>query len=378
MTPSAVRAGRAARTVSARYRIRSDPRTVRPDVISAPRPSNCSTSDGSSSPITDTRIPSLTPSLSISVRGTRIRSAHGCACGPSSSSRDSTPHTRRSQPPWTSAVEMSTNGTRTRASGARNRTKSVSSWARPSSVRPSNRPGTRLPSHPRAMLREPVKHQGGESPMTYEQLIVDRDGAVATVRMNNPAKLNAALGTTLSGELRDAMAELGADDDCRAIVLTGEGRGFCVGADLGALQPLYSAGERPELGGIPARGLQPADPAVHGHAEARHRRGQRRRSRRRRLARAGMRHPDRQPGFVVPDGVRPYRAGPGLGRDVPPASDRGHGRGAQALDHRRSDRRRRSAPDRPGLERRPGRPVPERRPGAGGSAWPPCPPGPSA
>jgi hypothetical protein len=37
------------------------------------------------------------------------------------------------------------------------------------------------------MLREPVKHPGGEPPMPYEQLIVDRDGAVATVRMNNAA-----------------------------------------------------------------------------------------------------------------------------------------------------------------------------------------------
>jgi 2-(1,2-epoxy-1,2-dihydrophenyl)acetyl-CoA isomerase len=57
-----------------------------------------------------------------------------------------------------------------------------------------------------------------------------------------------AISTTLSAELRDAMTELGADDACRAIVLTGEGRGFCVGADLGALQPLYAAGERPEIG----------------------------------------------------------------------------------------------------------------------------------
>jgi 2-(1,2-epoxy-1,2-dihydrophenyl)acetyl-CoA isomerase len=85
--------------------------------------------------------------------------------------------------------------------------------------------------------------------MPYEQLIVDRDGAVATVRMNNAAKLN-ALSTTLSAELMEAMAGLRDDDSCRAIVLTGEGRGFCVGADLGALQPQYAAGERPKLGGF--------------------------------------------------------------------------------------------------------------------------------
>jgi len=83
--------------------------------------------------------------------------------------------------------------------------------------------------------------------MAYEQLIVERDGAVATVRLNNAAKLN-ALSETMSRELMDAMGGLGADDGCRAIVLTGEGRGFCVGADLGALQPLYAAGERPKLG----------------------------------------------------------------------------------------------------------------------------------
>src|SRR5206468_3110333 len=41
--------------------------------------------------------------------------------------------------------------------------------------------------------------------MPYEQLIVDRDGAVATVRMNNAARLN-ALSTTLSAELMEAMA----------------------------------------------------------------------------------------------------------------------------------------------------------------------------
>ncbi len=85
--------------------------------------------------------------------------------------------------------------------------------------------------------------------MPYEQLLVARDGAVATVRMNNPAKLN-ALSDTLTGDLKDAMTGLRDDDSCRAIVLTGEGRGFCVGADLGALQPFYAAGERPKLSGF--------------------------------------------------------------------------------------------------------------------------------
>jgi 2-(1,2-epoxy-1,2-dihydrophenyl)acetyl-CoA isomerase len=89
--------------------------------------------------------------------------------------------------------------------------------------------------------------------MPYEQVILDRDGPVATVRMNNPAKLN-ALSDTLTGELIDAMTSLRADDTCRAVVLTGEGRGFCVGADLGPLREQYTAGERRSLGDFLRRG----------------------------------------------------------------------------------------------------------------------------
>jgi 2-(1,2-epoxy-1,2-dihydrophenyl)acetyl-CoA isomerase len=89
--------------------------------------------------------------------------------------------------------------------------------------------------------------------MPYEQLIVERDGAVVTVRMNNASKLN-ALSDTLSRELMEAMAEARDDPSCRAIVITGEGRGFCVGADLAALQPLYAAGERPKLSGFLRQG----------------------------------------------------------------------------------------------------------------------------
>jgi 2-(1,2-epoxy-1,2-dihydrophenyl)acetyl-CoA isomerase len=82
--------------------------------------------------------------------------------------------------------------------------------------------------------------------MTYEQLIVDRDGAVATVRLNNAARLN-ALSPTMTAELLDALTTLGSDDDVRAIILTGEGRGFSAGADLSALQEPYLKGERPRL-----------------------------------------------------------------------------------------------------------------------------------
>src|SRR5438132_9431722 len=77
----------------------------------------------------------------------------------------------------------------------------------------------------------------------YEQLIVDRDGAVATVRLNNPAKLN-ALSDTLTRELVDALGAVKDDPEVRAVVVTGEGRGFCSGADLGGLEQEYRVGGR--------------------------------------------------------------------------------------------------------------------------------------
>jgi 2-(1,2-epoxy-1,2-dihydrophenyl)acetyl-CoA isomerase len=80
----------------------------------------------------------------------------------------------------------------------------------------------------------------------YEQLIVQQEGGVATVRMNNAAKLN-ALSATMTRELLEALGRLNEDRGVRAIVLTGEGRGFCVGADLSEFEEPYRRGERPKL-----------------------------------------------------------------------------------------------------------------------------------
>jgi enoyl-CoA hydratase len=71
--------------------------------------------------------------------------------------------------------------------------------------------------------------------MPYETLIVDRDGAVATVTVNRPKVLNALNAHTLA-ELAQAIDELDADVDVRAIVLTGAGdRAFIAGADINEL-----------------------------------------------------------------------------------------------------------------------------------------------
>ena len=62
---------------------------------------------------------------------------------------------------------------------------------------------------------------------------VQRRGAVATILLDRPKAMN-AVDPALGDELRDALAEVAADDGVRAVVLTGNGRAFCSGADLRA------------------------------------------------------------------------------------------------------------------------------------------------
>lgn len=65
----------------------------------------------------------------------------------------------------------------------------------------------------------------------YRQLTVGREGAVGVVTLARPAALN-ALTRELRRELRDVLARLASDQAVRAVVLSGQGRAFCAGADL--------------------------------------------------------------------------------------------------------------------------------------------------
>lgn len=70
--------------------------------------------------------------------------------------------------------------------------------------------------------------------MSYEQLTIERDGFIATITLNRPERLN-ALNGDLTSELHRVLDELdGEFPDVRVIILTGAGRGFCSGADVGA------------------------------------------------------------------------------------------------------------------------------------------------
>ncbi|MFN3474972.1 MAG: crotonase/enoyl-CoA hydratase family protein [Blastomonas sp.] len=57
------------------------------------------------------------------------------------------------------------------------------------------------------------------------------DDGIATITLNRPEKMNAFTGT-MCAELIDAFDRIDADDDVRAVIVTGEGRAFCAGADL--------------------------------------------------------------------------------------------------------------------------------------------------
>ncbi len=67
--------------------------------------------------------------------------------------------------------------------------------------------------------------------MSYETLLVERDGAVMTVRLNRPEKLN-AISRQMHQDLQELCGELATDFDTRVVILAGEGRAFSAGADI--------------------------------------------------------------------------------------------------------------------------------------------------
>jgi enoyl-CoA hydratase/carnithine racemase len=69
--------------------------------------------------------------------------------------------------------------------------------------------------------------------MTYEDIRYDVRDAVLTITLHRPDRLN-AFTTRMMHELIDAFDQADADDAVRAIIVTGAGRAFCAGADLGS------------------------------------------------------------------------------------------------------------------------------------------------
>jgi enoyl-CoA hydratase/carnithine racemase len=69
--------------------------------------------------------------------------------------------------------------------------------------------------------------------MDFEQILTDTSEGILTITLNRPERLN-AWTAQMGQELRAAFDQADADDDVRAIIVTGAGRGFCAGADLAA------------------------------------------------------------------------------------------------------------------------------------------------
>jgi len=80
--------------------------------------------------------------------------------------------------------------------------------------------------------------------MSFDNVLVERDGAVAIVTVNRPKVLN-ALNTPTLDELRRAILDLQAEETVRVVILTGAGdKSFVAGADINELAVMTPAGGR--------------------------------------------------------------------------------------------------------------------------------------
>jgi enoyl-CoA hydratase/carnithine racemase len=75
--------------------------------------------------------------------------------------------------------------------------------------------------------------------MAYEEILYDVSERIATLALNRPDKLN-AWTSRMEQEVLDALTAAERDENVRVIILTGAGKGFCAGADMGSLDSLAS------------------------------------------------------------------------------------------------------------------------------------------
>lgn len=82
--------------------------------------------------------------------------------------------------------------------------------------------------------------------MNFEHILFHIDNGVATLRLNRPKQLN-SFNLKMHGEVREALKQVRQSLEVRALLLTGEGRGFCAGQDLDDRNVAPGA-EMPDLG----------------------------------------------------------------------------------------------------------------------------------
>ena len=96
--------------------------------------------------------------------------------------------------------------------------------------------------------------------MDYTEIAYEVEDQVATITLDRPDRLN-AFTVTMMRELVDAFDQVDADDDVRAVIVTGRGRAFCAGADLGGGGDTFNADASPQARG-PSATPCPATPAA--------------------------------------------------------------------------------------------------------------------
>jgi len=86
--------------------------------------------------------------------------------------------------------------------------------------------------------------------MEFEQITTELSDHVFTITLNRPDRLN-AFTVTMADELRAAFDQADSDDEVRAVIVTGAGRGFCAGADLGRGTETFAKREHQDPDSIP-------------------------------------------------------------------------------------------------------------------------------
>jgi 2-(1,2-epoxy-1,2-dihydrophenyl)acetyl-CoA isomerase len=91
--------------------------------------------------------------------------------------------------------------------------------------------------------------------MSYEYILFESEGGIARLTLNRPDRLN-SFNDAMHAEVRDVMARVKSDATMRVLLLTGAGRGFCAGQDLG--DRAVAPGEAPvDLGASIERNYKP-------------------------------------------------------------------------------------------------------------------------